>query len=174
MRYRVTVAGRIFEIEVTGEHVRVDGLEVDAALVAIPQTPLRRLVTGDRARTFAVLEEDGVWGITYRGERWTATVEDERTRQLQELTGDVAVSRTGGVIKAPMPGLVLRVEVEEGQAVDVGAGVVVLEAMKMENEIKTLTEGVVRSVHVRVGQAVEKGAPLVEIGGRVDPDPDPG
>ncbi len=174
MKYTVTVAGRIFEIEVTGEHVRVDGLEVDAALVAIPQTPLRRLVMGERARTFTALKDDGVWGITYKGERWTATVEDERTRQLRELTGVAAVSRTGGVIKAPMPGLVLRVEVEEGQAVDVGTRVVVLEAMKMENEIKTLTEGVVRSVHVRVGQVVEKGARLVEIGGRLDPDPNPG
>jgi pyruvate carboxylase subunit B len=62
-----------------------------------------------------------------------------------------------------MPGLVLRLEVEVGQRVETGAGVVVLEAMKMENEIRAAGPGVVRAVHVVVGQAVEKGAPLVEL-----------
>jgi biotin carboxyl carrier protein len=62
-----------------------------------------------------------------------------------------------------MPGLVVRVEVEPGQRLDAGAGVVVLEAMKMENEIATPGPGVVKAVHVKEGQAVEKGAPLVEV-----------
>jgi pyruvate carboxylase subunit B len=62
-----------------------------------------------------------------------------------------------------MPGLVLRVEVEAGQIVEAGTGVVVLEAMKMENEIKAPAPGVVKVVHVSEGQAVDKGVPLVEI-----------
>jgi pyruvate carboxylase subunit B len=62
-----------------------------------------------------------------------------------------------------MPGLVLRVEVEEGQSVDVGTGVVVLEAMKMENEIKSPIGGTISSIQVTAGQAVEKGAVLVEV-----------
>jgi len=62
-----------------------------------------------------------------------------------------------------MPGLVLRLEVEEGQAVRIGTGLLVLEAMKMENEIRAVEVGVVRKILVRAGQAVEKGAVLVEI-----------
>ena len=63
-----------------------------------------------------------------------------------------------------MPGLVLVVEVEEGQHVQEGQGVVVLEAMKMENEIKAVGGGVVTTIHVEPGQPVEKGAPLITIG----------
>jgi pyruvate carboxylase subunit B len=61
-----------------------------------------------------------------------------------------------------MPGLVVRVQVEAGQVVAAGAGVVVLEAMKMENELRAAAVGTVRAVRVRPGEAVEKGQVLVE------------
>jgi pyruvate carboxylase subunit B len=63
-----------------------------------------------------------------------------------------------------MPGLVLRVNVEVGQHVAEGAGLMVLEAMKMENEIRAPTAGEVTTIHVGPGEAVEKGVTLVEIG----------
>jgi biotin carboxyl carrier protein len=66
------------------------------------------------------------------------------------------------VVKAPMPGLVVRVQVEPGQAVGAGVGVLVLEAMKMENELRAATAGIVRAVRVRPGEAVEKGQVMVE------------
>lgn len=62
-----------------------------------------------------------------------------------------------------MPGLVLRVEVEEGQTVAPGDGLVVLEAMKMENEIKAPVAGTVSAVHVGGGQAVDKGTVMIEV-----------
>ncbi|MBI2072612.1 MAG: acetyl-CoA carboxylase biotin carboxyl carrier protein subunit [Gemmatimonadetes bacterium] len=65
-----------------------------------------------------------------------------------------------------MPGLVLRVDVEAGQEIAAGAGLVVLEAMKMENEIRSSGPGRVKSVLVEPGQAVEKGTPLVEVVGQ--------
>ncbi|MEE8573603.1 MAG: biotin/lipoyl-containing protein, partial [Gemmatimonadota bacterium] len=102
--------------------------------------------------------------VHHRSETWPVAVVDERTRQLRELTGQQGKQQTGGVVKAPMPGLVLRLEVEVGQRVEAGAGVVVLEAMKMENEIKSTGSGVVKTIHVSVGEAVDKGAPLVEVG----------
>ncbi len=67
----------------------------------------------------------------------------------------------GGVVKAPMPGLVVRVEVVVGQRVNVGAGLVVVEAMKMENELRATRAGVVETIHVAAGQTVDKGASLV-------------
>jgi pyruvate carboxylase subunit B len=66
------------------------------------------------------------------------------------------------MLKAPMPGLVLRVQVTPGQAVAAGAGLVVLEAMKMENELKAPASAVVRAVRVQPGEAVEKGQVLIE------------
>ncbi len=97
------------------------------------------------------------------GETWDAAVLDERTWLLGERAGQQAAGVSGGVVTAPMPGLVLRVEVEVGQVLDAGAGVVVLEAMKMENEIRTPRGGVVRAIHVAPGQTVDKGVALVEL-----------
>jgi pyruvate carboxylase subunit B len=90
-------------------------------------------------------------------------VQDDRSKQIEALTGQGRKTAAGGVVKAPMPGLVVRVEVREGQVVEVGEGLVVVEAMKMENELRALSRGVVEHIHVSAGQRVEKGAPLVTI-----------
>ena len=163
MKYSVTVGERTVEVEVRGDTVLVDGEPIGARLTAIPRTPLRQLSLDGRARTFAMLRAPEGWTVQFAGEAWAVSVVDERTRQLRELTGQGKRGGAGGVVKAPMPGLVLRVEVEVGQRVEVGMGVVVLEAMKMENEIRAPGAGVVTAVRVSAGQAVEKGAPLLEI-----------
>ena len=67
-------------------------------------------------------------------------------------------------VVAPMPGMVLRVEVEEGDRVEEGQGIVIVEAMKMENELRALSAGYVTRIHVREGEAVEKDQILVELG----------
>ena len=85
------------------------------------------------------------------------------TRQIRALTGTRRPARGSGIVVAPMPGLVVRVEVAAGQRVDAGAGLVVVEAMKMENELRAPRAAVVAAVHVAPGQAVEKGAPLVTL-----------
>ena len=87
---------------------------------------------------------------------------DERTRYIRGLAGSGDKARGLAVLKAPMPGLVVRVQVEAGATVSSGAGLVVLEAMKMENELRATTAGTVRVVRVRPGEAVEKGQVLVE------------
>jgi pyruvate carboxylase subunit B len=164
VKYTVTVGDRELLVEVVGDDVRVDGRVIEARLVSIPRTPLRQLLMDGRARTFAMLRRGDGWTVQLGGDAWRVSVVDERTRQLRELTGQHGKSHVGGLIRAPMPGLVLRLEVEQGQHVEAGTGIVVLEAMKMENEIKSPGPGVVRAVHVAPGQAVEKGALLVEVG----------
>jgi biotin carboxyl carrier protein len=163
MKYTVTIDARTIEVEVQGDRVFVDGAPIGAHLTAVPQTPLRYLRLDGRARTLAMVRAEDGWSVQRRGETWSVTVLDERTRQLRELTGQGARTAAGGVVKAPMPGLVLRVEVEVGQRVEAGAGVVVLEAMKMENEIVAPGSGTVTAIHVEAGQAVDKGNPLVEV-----------
>jgi len=90
-------------------------------------------------------------------------VQDERTRAIEAVSGKGQPAAGGGTVRAPMPGLVVRIEVAEGQQVDAGAGLVVVEAMKMENELRAPRPSVVAAVHVGVGQTVEKGAPLVTL-----------
>jgi pyruvate carboxylase subunit B len=69
-----------------------------------------------------------------------------------------------------MPGLVVKLEVDEGDTVEAGQGVVIVEAMKMENELKAESAGVVSCIHVAPGEAVEQDQVLIDL---VDPDPDP-
>ena len=163
MKYIVTVAEREIEVEIDGDQVRVGGRSLTAALRPLAGTPLRHLLVEGRPSTL-VLEGNGRghWTIGVRGERWEVEAVDERTRHIRSLTGTTARDRGAAALKAPMPGLVVRVLAEPGQAVSRGAGVVVLEAMKMENELKASADARVKAVRVRAGEPVEKGQVLVE------------
>jgi pyruvate carboxylase subunit B len=163
MRYIVTIGARAIEVEVDGDQVRLDGRILTAVLGTVPGTPLRQLLVDGRPLEVAIDGDGkGRWGLTIAGERWDAEVIDERTRHIRSLTGGADQARGPGVLRAPMPGLVVRVQVEVGQTVAAGAGVVVLEAMKMENELRAAVPAVVQAVHARAGETVEKGQILVE------------
>ncbi len=163
MKYFVTVLGREIEVDVDGEQVTVAGRLHSATLRRTPGTPVRQLLLDGRSEGLAVESGgNGQWTITRRGERCEVEVVDERTRHIRSLTGAGDRVRGPAALKAPMPGLVVRVQVEAGQSVPAGAGVVVLEAMKMENELRAAAPGVVRTVRVRPGEPVEKGQVLVE------------
>jgi pyruvate carboxylase subunit B len=163
LKYTVTIDGREFEVQVDGDLVRLNGKVVPASLLRVPGTPMRQLLLGSQSHTYVMVDDGASWTVAKSGAATSVTVEDERTRQVRRLAGRADRAAAGGVVKAPMPGLVVRVEVNEGQEVSAGAGVVVLEAMKMENEISTPAGGVVTAVHVKAGQAVDKGAVLVEV-----------
>ncbi|MGH7568112.1 MAG: biotin/lipoyl-containing protein [Gemmatimonadales bacterium] len=172
MKYAVRVGAKTFEVTVEGSRVTVDGEVLEAHLAAVPGTPLHHLLLaaggggrggGGESWTVAAEPVDGPgrWVLGALGERLEVAVVDERTRRIQALTGGRAGPTGGGIVTAPMPGLVIRVEVSAGQRVEAGTGLVVVEAMKMENELRAPTAGVVEQVHVVVGQAVERGSPLV-------------
>ena len=165
MRYHVIVSGREWVVEVDGGRVVVDGTTWEAHLAGIPGTPLSHLLLGGDSWTMAaqVLDGPGRWALGLAGERYEVAVVDERTRQIQDLMGRRPAHDGGGLLRAPMPGLVVRVEVEAGQVVAAGAGLVVVEAMKMENELRADRPVRVVAVHVQAGEAVEKGAPLVTL-----------
>ena len=165
MRYFVRLAGRTIEVEVLGGSVRVDGETLDAHLAAVPGTPLYHLLLGGDSWTVSAqaLEGMGQWALGAVGERVEVEAVDERTQAIRTLTGKKGGPSGGGVVKAPMPGLVVRVQVTEGQKVGPGTGLVVVEAMKMENELKATHPGIVKKVHVAPGAIVEKGAPLVTL-----------
>lgn len=162
MRYYVTLDGRTFEVDLTGATPTVDGTPVHAELAAVPGTALKSLLADGRSYTLLAHagERRGAWHLAIGPERFALDVVDERTRAIREMTGgaDAAVEKA---VLAPMPGLVVRVEVEPGQHVRAGQGVVVVEAMKMENELKAPADGTVARIEVQPGQTVEKGATLL-------------
>lgn len=90
-------------------------------------------------------------------------VDDERSLLLRSLFKESLTSSGTQVVCAPMPGLISRIEVQVAEEVEVGRGLLVLEAMKMENEIRAPHRGKIQMIHVQKGRAVEKGQPLVTI-----------
>ncbi len=163
MRYFVTIGDRTLEVELGPQGVRVEGEEVEAELVEMNGTAVRSLLLGGRShRVLATRKERGVWGLHLSGTHLTARVVDERTRAIEEMTGGGEESLGPKALKAPMPGLVLRVAVEVGQEVVEGEGLIIVEAMKMENELKSEGRARVRTIHVQEGQAVEKDQLLMD------------
>jgi pyruvate carboxylase subunit B len=162
MRYFVTIGDRTVEVDLTGATPVVDGTPVQAQLSHLPGTPVRSLIADGRAHTLTAHagEKKGRWSITLGGQRFAADAVDERTRAIREMTGggeDEAVKE----IVAPMPGMVVKIEVEVGQAVRAGQGVIIVEAMKMENELKAPADGVVARIAVQERQTVDKGTTLI-------------
>lgn len=172
MKYVVEVGDRSYEVEVRPDAVLVDGRRVEADLEANHGSPLWHLVLDGRSLTLHARRRDGrgAWQIEVKGRRHDVLALDERRRAIRELTGAVAASHGPVELSAPMPGLVIAVEVEAGETVEPGQGLVVIEAMKMENELKAPAGGRVSDIRVAPGQAVEKGDTLLVIdsGGGVE------
>jgi pyruvate carboxylase subunit B len=164
MRYYVTLDDRTVEVELSPDGPRIDGESVDADLAHVEGTDLRNLLlNGESFRLLARKQHGGAWEIHLRGRRMLAEAVDERSRTIREMTA-VATGPAGPKpIRAPMPGLVVKVEVDEGDRVEAGQGVVIVEAMKMENELKAEVSGIVARVHVREGQAVEQDQVLIDL-----------
>jgi pyruvate carboxylase subunit B len=163
MKYIVTLAGREIEVVVDGDLVTVGGSTRTASLRANPGSPIRQLVIDGRPTVLTIRSAGrGQWNLETGGDHWEAEAVDERTRHIRSLTAGAERHRGPIALRAPMPGLVVKVLAEPGQEVAAGAGLVVLEAMKMENELKAPAAVKVLAVLAQPGQAVEKGQVLVE------------
>ncbi len=165
-RYIAYVDGQEVEILVHPHGaLEVDGEPVDVHLEHISNETIYSLIIEHRSHeVYAEYLQEGRWVILVDGERHEVVVEDERTQRLKQLGGGTARHVGDVQIKAPMPGLIVKVPVEEGQHVAAHEAVVILEAMKMENEIRAPVEGVVKTVRVQPGQAVDQGELLVVLG----------
>lgn len=164
MLYFVTVGERTFRVELGPEGVSVDGAPVTTDLAHVEGTELRSLLLdGTSFRLLAARQERGTWELHLRGRRYAAEAVDERTRAIREMTGASGGPTGPRPIRAPMPGLVVKVDVEVGDRIEAGQGVVIVEAMKMENELKAEAPGVVAHIHVRPGQVVEKDQALIDL-----------
>ncbi|WP_437303808.1 biotin/lipoyl-containing protein [Sorangium sp. So ce388] len=167
MRYHVTLpSGREIPVDVT--HLP-DG----QVQVSVEGRTLAADAFGDGASTHLRLDGRGVElllegatpdvGVAANGRRFTARVESDRARD-QRSAASAGPAMGEGLVTSPMPGRVLKVLVREGDEVQAGAPLVVVEAMKMENELSAARSGVVKKIYATPGATVESGARLVEVG----------
>lgn len=164
MKYIVDVNGERLEIVLDGAVAQVEGEVSPAHLAEVDGTPIHLVTIGGALHRVAVVRGDarGRYTLWMDGHRFEVEALDERMRTIRDLTAATGGASGPRPLVAPMPGLIVRVTVAVGDPVQVGQGVVVMEAMKMENELRAPAAGIVRAVHAVPGMAVEKGAPLVE------------
>ncbi|MBL8862192.1 MAG: biotin/lipoyl-binding protein [Planctomycetes bacterium] len=165
MKYFVTVNGLLREVEVLerlGQLViQVDGQPFDLQYSEVDD--LGQVIVLHGGKSFALSLEGSENEVTasLAGHRYDVSLEDERERAAH--AAEKAAGKAGGVVTAIMPGVVVELLVAQGQAVAKGAPLLILSAMKMQNEIGAPTDGVVQGIHVSAGQAVSAGAKLVTL-----------
>jgi acetyl/propionyl-CoA carboxylase alpha subunit len=165
VRYVVSVNGERIEVDVAPDGVRVGDEHLQARVDDVEGTPVRLVCVGDTVHRVIVRPGAmrGEYTLWIGGHRYVVEALDERTRTIRDMTGMGAGPSGPSPLIAPMPGLIVRVSVSPGDEVRAGQGMVVMEAMKMENELRAPADGRVKVVRVAPGQAVEKGALLVEL-----------
>ena len=165
MKYVVDVAGVRHELTLAGGTVEVDGQPHPVRIDDNEGSPVRTIRVADAVHRIVVRRGDrrGRYVIWVDGYRYEVDALDERTRAIQDLAAAATGPRGPAPLIAPMPGLIVRVNVAAGDTVAAGAGLIVMEAMKMENELRAAAAGTVKAVHAQPGTAVEKGAILVEL-----------
>jgi len=144
--------------------VTVEGRRFRADLKRVPHSDSFSLLLSDRSYEFTLHENETGFELAGGAGRFQVAVEDARSHAARLATGVARAVSGPKRITAAMPGIVREVLVAEGAAVQKGAPLLILEAMKMQNEVRADRDGTVCAVHVAAGQTVEKGAALVEIG----------
>jgi biotin carboxyl carrier protein len=164
VKFEAELDGAVVSVEVTGGSGRYRVL-LDGEAFDVDARPTGgagwSLLIGNASTVADVMEEGGAYVVHVDGESYAIRVEEE-TRYIIRTRGG-AGGAGGQILRAPMPGRVVLVEVTVGQAVRPGDGLVVLEAMKMENEFKATVAGTVKEIRVESGQAVNPGDVLVVV-----------
>ena len=127
------------------------------------QTALNSMHLLTRDANYAIQVSKASQDMMIRGSRHRFKVATPLMRAMDDANRGGAVANDGGLIVSPMPGRIVKTLVAEGAPVSAGQGVIVVEAMKMENELKSSTSGRIKRLHVSEGDLVEANAPLVEI-----------
>ena len=152
--YKVDFGKAVLEVNDTPEH---------ASLEATGPGTYSLLLEGKSYDMHIHREVFGSYTITINGAAIQVNIKNRRDLLLQQFGMSHSEGSQEKIVKAPMPGLVLDVLIEEGQEVEKGQGILILEAMKMENELKAPASGIITKVHAEKGAAISKNDLLIEI-----------
>lgn len=164
MKYVSTINGTEYLIEIIDErHITVNGRTLTVDFNAVSGQPVYSLLADGKSIEGFVYPGDEAWDVLLRGRQYPVKVEDEREKRLKAAAGG-SVSESGELhLKAPMPGMVVTIPVEEGQEIQKGQVVLILESMKMQNELKAPRDGMIGRIRVKPGESVEQRQTLLSI-----------
>jgi len=143
-------------------HLNDEKLKLDISSISDRES---HVIYKDRSFNVSIVElnkETKKCSLKVNGNRYEVEAEDHFDQLLKQLGMDSLATNKIAEIKAPMPGLVLSILVEEGNEINKGDGILVLEAMKMENILKSSTGGTIKKILVKQGDKVEKNQVLVQ------------
>jgi biotin carboxyl carrier protein len=165
VKYFVTVNGEEHEVELS-EHrgeleVTYDGQAVDARYEEVDRLGQAALFLGTKSFAVSIQGTPQEAAVTVAGHLYEVALEDERERAAHQAERERGAG--GGDVESVMPGVVVRLLVSEGEEVEEGRPLLILEAMKMQNEIAAPSAGRITRIHVSEGQAVAAGAKLVTL-----------
>ena len=163
MKYEVTVEGETFLIEIEDEKVFVNGQAYTVDMQSIDDLNLYSLLVDNNSyETFIEEAEDQFQVLLQTGEMYSVQVKGGRPRSTV-VKEPFRIPGVETAVKAPMPGLVVDVLVTEGQQIVAGEVLVILESMKMENELRAQWDGTVQSIHVLPGDVAGQDQALVTV-----------
>ena len=164
MKYFAKIDDQEYIIEIGKDgKIFIDDEMYDVDFQQMPGSGVTSLLLNQHSLEAVVEEKDGFWEVLIRGERYPVTVEDERSYRLARARGSFAAPDGEVMVKSPMPGIVIAIPVIVGDVVKEGDTVIILESMKMENELHAPRDGVISQVKVEPGASVEKDQALVLI-----------
>jgi biotin carboxyl carrier protein len=165
MKYIAEVDGLEFPVEILDDHHIRFGKEIlEVDLAAVSGQPLYSLIVNGESFEGYVYPDEQRWQVLLRGRSYSVNIEDEREKRLQ--TSEAGLSGPGGqefTLKAPMPGLAVAVPVKEGQQVEKGQILIILESMKMQNELRAPFSGAIARLRVKAGEIVQQKQVLLKL-----------
>jgi len=168
VKYFVTIRGdsMVLELEELPDgSFRARGPDGEHMVDYVETTPHEASVRIDgRSLTYWYSDKNGTTSVSDARSRFDVQVLDERARLEASIFGKKLGGRGAGEVRSIMPGIVTRVFVKEGDAVEPGMPLLCIEAMKMENEIRADARGIVRRILASAGKTVNAGDPLVDLG----------
>ena len=164
MKYITTVADADFMIEVVDEkHLRVNEKLLEVDFAAVSGQPVYSLIIDGKSYEAYINPSEEVWEVLMLGRLYTASVVDEREKRLRAAGSAEAFGEGEYQLRAPMPGLIVAILVSEGEEVEKGQVLAILESMKMQNELRSPRVGTVTRVRVKGGDRVEQKATLMSV-----------
>ena len=162
MKYLATVNETTFEVDINEDsYVIVDGQRYEIDFRAVGNGPLYSLLIGGNSYEGHIEGADDGWQVLHKGDLYMVEIEDERSQRLMKLGGAGITTKGDYYLKAPMPGLVVSVPVKEGQEIRQGDILVVLESMKMQNELKSPRDGTILRIQVNPEDTIQQDAVLL-------------
>jgi len=164
MKYVVTIDEQEFLVEILDErHILLDGTPYEVDFDSVSGQPVYSLLlNGHSYESYVYPNEEGLQ-VLLHGTLYLADVEDEREKRLRAAAGGRIAEHGEFHLRAPMPGLVVAVLVNEGQKVEKGDVLVILESMKMQNELKSPRAGTLSRLRVKSGDSVEQKQTLLSV-----------